>query len=265
MRTSPAPLSAYAAQANGPGAAGISPHAQESAWTHLVLFDIDGTLLSMQGRGALALHEALQEVWGYDTQSLPYSLHGKTELEICHALLRLAGVPPEQIRERLHRLWPAYVRRLKQQLQAREVLVHPGAHALVRAVAAHPHWVCGLLTGNCPPAAQVKLRAAGLQGFALGAFGSRHVDRAELPALADARAQRVVKRSFPGPAMVILGDTPNDLRCARVWGARCILVGTGSYSLDALAEHQPDYLFADFSQTEQVLQAIAGSNLMPRP
>jgi phosphoglycolate phosphatase-like HAD superfamily hydrolase len=130
--------------------------------------------------------------------------------------------------------------------------------ALLDALRQQANCVVGLLTGNLEPGAEHKLTAAGIgfDRFAVGAFGSDHEARSELPAVAQRRARERLGLHIEGRAMVIIGDTPSDIQCGRPIGARAIAVATGHYSIDALASHDPDAVFSDLGDTEAVLSAI---------
>jgi phosphoglycolate phosphatase-like HAD superfamily hydrolase len=106
--------------------------------------------------------------------------------------------------------------------------------------------------------AGVKLASAGIDmaRFRVNAFGSDHEHRPELPRVAQRRAREALGQAFEGEAIVVIGDTPADIGCARSVAGRTIAVATGSYSLAELAEHGPTALFADLTDTAAVVQAI---------
>jgi phosphoglycolate phosphatase len=154
----------------------------------------------------------------------------------------------------------AYVANLEREIAAPHTRVEAlvGVMPLLDALVHREHCVVGLLTGNLEPGAQHKLTAAGIgfSRFSVGAFGSDHEIRAELPAIAQRRARERLGRHFEGSAMVIVGDTPSDIQCGRPIGARAIAVATGHYTMESLAEHAPDAVFNDLSDTEAVVAAI---------
>ncbi len=224
---------------------------------HLVLFDIDGTLLSTNGHGVRAMMLAYTAVWGRDPSAVDYAMSGKTELGICHELLALLGFSRQEVDAGLPRFWALYPDELQRQIAPATTTVHPGVRELVAAVGERDDMALGLLTGNCEAAARVKLRTAGLDGFVIGAFGQHHEQRAALPPLAVAQAHAQWGRAYGGRQLVIIGDTPNDIACGRALGAKAIAVATGRFDAAALAAHEPDYVFADLSDREAVLAAIA--------
>jgi phosphoglycolate phosphatase-like HAD superfamily hydrolase len=108
----------------------------------------------------------------------------------------------------------------------------------------------GILTGNVSTTAPIKLRAAGFdpEWFPVGAYGSERMERDDLPALAVERAEKILGRRIAPGQVVIVGDTPQDVSCARALGAVAVAVLTGFSSREELAATQPDYLLDDLSQ-----------------
>jgi phosphoglycolate phosphatase-like HAD superfamily hydrolase len=225
----------------------------------LVLFDIDGTLLHSHGAGRRAMEAALLETFG--TKGSPtYRYDGKTDKQIVRDLMRGEGFDDAAIDARMPQLLDTYVAGLQREIASSHTRVEvlAGVMPLLDALVHRSHCIVGLLTGNLEPGAQHKLTAAGIDfgRFALGAYGSDHEIRAELPAVAQRRAREVLGLAIEGRAMVIVGDTPSDIACGRPIGARAIAVATGHYSVASLSEHEPDAVFDDLGDTEAVLRAI---------
>jgi phosphoglycolate phosphatase-like HAD superfamily hydrolase len=134
----------------------------------------------------------------------------------------------------------------------------PGVPALLQALDQEDSVILGLLTGNLRDGARAKLTAVGIDFdiFRVGAFGSDHEHRPELPAIARARTRDELGIDVHGAAMVVIGDTPADLTCGESIGARAIGVATGRYTIDALLEHDPFAVFPDLSDTDAVFRAI---------
>ena len=227
----------------------------------LVLFDIDGTLLWSDGAGRRAMEGALTHVFGSPGDPR-YRYDGKTDLQIARELMRAEGHEDDAIDARLDAVLAGYLDRLRRELDAgtRRVELLAGVPELLDALEPRPDVVLGLLTGNVAPGAETKLTAAGLDfsRFRVNAFGSDHEHRPSLPAVAQRRAREVLGLEFHGESVVVIGDTPADIECARSVGARTVAVATGRYTVDELAEHEPTVVLPDLSDTDAALRAILG-------
>ncbi|HEX2202285.1 MAG TPA: HAD family hydrolase [Longimicrobium sp.] len=226
----------------------------------LVLFDIDGTLLRAGGSGKRAIHAALLEVFGTTGPSDGYSFAGRTDPEIVTYLMRAAGIADAEIEAGLPRLWGLYTRYLEREIAGERVVALPGVPALLERIEeAGGHVVLGMLTGNVRDGARLKVDAAGLgfERFRVGAFGSDHAARPELPAVAVRRARELLGVGFAGKEIVVIGDTPKDVACGEALGVRTIGTATGDYDVGALASCGADYAFPDLADTDAVWRAIA--------
>ena len=225
----------------------------------LVLFDIDGTLLRSDGAGKRAIHRALLEVFGA-TGPADYHFDGKTDRQIVRELMRLEGHDDERIDASMQRLLDLYLVYLHEELQIStgRARLLPGVRELLDTLEARNDIILGLLTGNLEQGARAKLAAVELEfdRFRIGAFGSDHEHRPELPAIARTRTRGQLGIDVRGDAMVVIGDTPADLTCGRSLGASAIGVATGRYSVAQLLEHDPVAAFQDLSDTTAVLRAI---------
>lgn len=227
----------------------------------LVLFDIDGTLLLSDGAGRRAIHRALHEVFG-STGPADYFFDGKTDPQIVRELMRLAGHGDDHIDARMTTLLARYLEILHEELRAPGYHPHalPGVPELLDALEARSHVILGSLTGNLAEGARAKLEAVGLDPgrFRVGAYGSDHEERPELPAIAAQRTSRELGIDVTGAAIVVIGDTPADLTCGTALGASAIGVATGRYSVEELRRHGPIAVFQDLSDTDAVTRAILG-------
>jgi phosphoglycolate phosphatase len=224
----------------------------------IVLWDIDGTLISTRGGGRRAMEAALTEHAGTPGPAA-YRYDGKTDRQIARESLQLAGIAPALIEAKLDAIIASYLDGLLTLLRDPQYIeVNRGIHAVLDALEARSDVVLGLLTGNVITGAEAKIRAAslGFERFRVGAYGSDHEQRAALPSIAQQRAAALLQRPVPGDALVIIGDTPHDLTCGAQVGAKAIGVATGGYGLDELAAYQPAALFADLSDTPRVVEAI---------
>jgi phosphoglycolate phosphatase-like HAD superfamily hydrolase len=226
--------------------------------TKLVLFDIDGTILSGGGAGKRAVTRALVEVFG-SAGPTDHRFDGKTDPQIVRELMRLEGHGDSHIDERMPRLLARYLEHLDEELRRPpHARLLPGVGELLDALEARSDIVLGLLTGNLAAGARAKLAAVGIDPdrFRVGAYGSDHETRGELPAVAQRRAREELRIDVPGHDVVVIGDTPNDLQCGQAIGARAIGVATGHYSADELLAYRPAAVFQDLSDTPTVVAAI---------
>ena len=225
----------------------------------VVLFDIDGTLLLSHGSGRVAMEAALIETFGTPGPGT-YRYDGKTDKLIVRETMRAEGFTDAVIDERMSLVLERYLAGLHVALAdaSRRAYALPGIHEIVSEVERADDLVLGLLTGNVVTGARVKLRAVDLEfdRFAVGAFGSDHEDRPQLPPIARERASALLGYDVPGDRLVIIGDTPADVHCGRGVGARAIAVATGGYTVAQLAEHDPAATFSDLTDTARVLEAI---------
>lgn len=226
----------------------------------LVLFDIDGTLLTSSGAGRRAIIAALAAEMPTVDGWEQVRFDGKTDPQILIELLAAAGHLDPPSPERLTTLGRRYVALLQTELArpTHRTTLLPGVLQVLDQVEAHDRTILGLLTGNFAEGAVLKLRSAGIQPdrFKVGAYGSDSAHRAALPPIAARRAEPYFGRVPTGPEVVIVGDTPSDVRCGESIGARSIGVATGSYSVNELRAAGASAVFPDLTETDAVLEAI---------
>lgn len=225
----------------------------------LVLFDIDGTLLSTSGVAASAIRDALLEGFGTAGPVDTFPFMGKTDPQILRELMLEAGVPAARIEADLAAAVDRYVELLDRRLSHDHIRLCRGVRALLERLAADDTVITALLTGNMERGATVKLGAAGLvQFFSFGAYGSDNEDRNQLVPLARERARRLTGRDFPGHRTVVVGDAPPDVLCAHAGEARAIAVASGWTPMDELAHHRPHGLLQDLGATDVAEAVILG-------
>lgn len=226
----------------------------------LALFDIDGTLITSRGAGRRAMRSALERVFGGAGGIDHYDLRGRTDTRIVHDVMGALGWEPDRIKERLDDFFEAYLAGLASEIgDGRHVVTLPGVSTVVERLARSSALV-GLVTGNIEEGARIKLQPTGLlPHFRVGAYGSDHMDRRRLPSLAARRAHALVGHPFPPHHVVVIGDTPHDIDCARAFGAVAVAVTTGQYTRDELLAEGPDHLFDDLSDADRVLEVVLGA------
>jgi phosphoglycolate phosphatase len=224
----------------------------------LVLWDIDGTLLYSGGVAGEAMRAAMWRVFGRVSTEARLSYAGKTDQQII--LETFAELGHDTLMNSIDRFTTTYIEELtgrREEFLAR-CRVLPGVAAVLERLATGPV-VQSVLTGNLQPIAQIKLDLMQLSRYLdldVGAYGSDHHRRAMLVPFATARAEQRYGHTFHGSDVVVIGDTPNDIDCGRVAGARTIAVASGPFSLEDLRTYTPDALFADLSDADAVIEAI---------
>jgi phosphoglycolate phosphatase len=228
----------------------------------LVLFDIDGTLLSSEGIGRTAMRRALGSIFG-SPGNPAYRYDGKTDRQIVRDVMRLEGHSDEYIDSQMEKLIATYLEGLIENAKSGHFNVRPleGVAELLDALEPRKDVVLGLLTGNVEPGARTKLIAAGINPdrFRVNAFGSDHEHRPELPAIAQRRASEKLGLNIEGSRMVVIGDTPADIACGRSLGAKAIGVASGHYTVEQLQEHDPYAVFPSLANTQQLLESIVNA------
>ena len=205
------------------------------------------------------MEHALTGVFG-SPGSPDYRYDGKTDRQIVRESMKLEGRTDEEIDGQMETLLDAYVSRLHYEFSTgqRQVHVYPGVLELFDRLEQERSVVMGLLTGNIEPGARAKLGAAGIDisRFKVNAFGSDHEHRPELPGIAQQRARDVIGADIAGDRLVVIGDTPADIRCGESIGAKAIGVATGRYSVEELASHGAYAVFETLADTDAVMERI---------
>ena len=224
----------------------------------LVLWDIDGTLVDSAKLGRDAFLVAFERITGAPpAQLVPFA--GRTDLEIAVDLLEQSGVAPDDgVVDAFEDALAGAMAELEEELRRRG-RAYPGAHEALARLGREPGVVQGLLTGNIPANARVKLGAVGLDGlvdFDIGGYGSDHRVRSELVAIACARAEGKLGVSVPPERAVLVGDTPLDVAAAHAGGAHAIGVATGPFSVRELEEAGAESVLPDLRDAEQLVAAV---------
>ena len=216
----------------------------------LVLFDIDGTLLLSGGSGRSAMSQAAAELFGRPDLFDGLSFAGAVDSSIVAAALELAQLPPTP--RRVGRLRARYGRRLIRGLAEHKGSVCPGVREAVEATQKKAE--VGLLTGNWREGARTKLAAHGLSDLFEGCVGAYGGDAMDRNLLLPVAVRRACRRWGKVDRVIVVGDTPADVRCAQAGAAVLtrtqvvsVAVETGFASPEELKASGPDYQLQDLS------------------
>ena len=210
----------------------------------VVLFDIDGTLITTKGAGQAAMRRVAHQATGTTPTDRRLQFAGRTDRSIINDHFEAYGI--ENTPDNFSTFCQTFIQRLPQQLEESEGRVLPGIQEMLQRLTDEPHIHLALLTGNMRKAARIKLDHFGItspflhEGEIIGGFGDTHPDRDDVArdALGEVRSRMGLEVD---PANVwVIGDTPHDVRCARAIGASVMAVATGSYSREELHATDPD-------------------------
>ena len=221
----------------------------------LLLWDIDATLITTGGAGDKSLKRAVAKHFGVTDDLHDIEIAGRTDAAIAASILEKYGVPPST--ENVSGFLEDYLAFLGELLPQLDGHILPGVAEILERVKTKPDRVLGLLTGNLERGAKLKLQRYRLWDyFEFGAFADDHADRNELGPFARARAKERHLHEFAGEQIDVIGDTGHDIACGKIFGARTIAVATGSWTREQLAAHEPDFLFDDLSQVDEVIATL---------
>ncbi len=223
----------------------------------LVLFDIDGTLITDGGASRDAFGDALRTTYEYDGDLRRYDFSGRTDPQIAFMVLRDAGLSDAAIAEKLDDLWAVYLAGLERNLSNGRARALAGVPGVVAALHAHTEVHLALLTGNLERGARLKLTGPALNDyFQFGAFGSDSSVRTELPPFAVRRAEEQLGQRFTGRDVVIIGDSIYDVRCGAPHDATTIAVASGKTAGEILRAENPTHYFDSLADVDAVVAAI---------
>ena len=214
----------------------------------LVLFDIDGTLLHTGGAGIKAFAMAFAHEFGVRDGPERLKFAGRTDVSLVREAFTNHGI--EATRANFDRFFAVYLSFLRKFIVECKGGACRGVLEFHQALLAQPEPpLLGLLTGNIKQGAQIKLERYQLwDKFAFGGFADDHEERDQIAAVAHQRGSARLGRVVRGEEVLVIGDTPLDIRCARAIGAKVLAVASGGATLEELRPHRPDWAVADLSQ-----------------
>ncbi len=226
----------------------------------LLLFDIDMTLTSTGGAGMRAMKAAVTRAFGdrFVPGEVPFA--GRLDPLILSDMLASSGLEatPEQLRQ----VRVSYAQILSEQIAQGDCHALPGVFALLAhltgELARRPDLTLGLLTGNYEETGRMKLRACGIDQspFAVSAWGDESPHpapkRADLVPIAISRDAARRGRTLSPERVIIIGDTPHDVDCAKAHGCRVLGVGTGHSTPQELLARGADHALPNLADTTSV-------------
>jgi phosphoglycolate phosphatase len=222
----------------------------------VLLFDIDGTLVTTSGVGRRSLELAFDALHGRPDACKLFRLDGMTDRKIIRQGLTAIGVDPTPAA--IDAVLAKYLELLEVQVSRSDYKIHNGMLNAVNTARERQHIAVGLGTGNVKEGAKLKLDKVGLFSlFSFGGFGCDHEERVELIRQGAQRGAEQLRAPLSECRVVVIGDTPKDVEAALGIGAECVGVGTGHYTLGDLMAAGARRAFLDFT-AEGALEAVLG-------
>lgn len=223
----------------------------------LVLFDIDGTLVHTGGAGTKAFSQTFSTIFGLHHGAERMKFAGRTDVSLVREFFKIHGVP--ESRENFQQFFDNYPQMLANVLAHSTGMECVGVRQFIAELLELPQPpMLGLLTGNIQLGAEIKLRHFGLwEMFQFGGFADDHEERNHIAVAALQRGRRVFDPHLQPQEVVVIGDTPFDVKCGKFIGAKTLAVATGGSKLEELQKCDADWAVADLTQ-------LRASDVCPR-
>lgn len=230
----------------------------------ILLWDIDGTLMHSNRSGAYKDYfiTTLEKVYGTAGKLAEMQVAGMTDTQIAYEAIKSEGFEIADIFAKIDEFKEVLGAEMKRVTGKFDnpYGVFQGVREILTETQKNPAFINSLLTGNLSTVAEAKLQSVDLWDYFIGnlhSFGEISHQRSELAIYAGKQFNDFFQTKLDPTQFIVIGDTPNDIACARAFGAKIIAVATGRiYSAEELAKFDPDILLEDLSQTESVLQIL---------
>jgi phosphoglycolate phosphatase-like HAD superfamily hydrolase len=226
----------------------------------VLLFDVDGTLVTTGGAGRRAIERAFEAAHGRRDAVDHFRMDGMTDRAIVRQGLKAIGA--EATERAIDHVLSLYIAELEDEVRRTDPAryrLHAGMREALDLALQRPDVALGLGTGNIREGARVKLeRVAVYEAFSFGGFGCDHEHRPTLIRIGAERGAQHLGLTLEACRVVVIGDTPKDVEAAQSFGAESLGVGTGSFTPEQLKAAGATYAFADLS-APGALDALLGA------
>ncbi len=222
----------------------------------LILFDVDCTLMDIPELGRRMFPPMFREVYGKETDFSPQA-EGLADQAIVYKYMEIEGLTKEEIEAKIQEAVRVLIEVFKKDIEKDlNPFILPGVRELLKRLKDEGYHL-GLLTGNLEGIAWEKMKRSGMDGiFEFGGFGSDAVERDDLVPIARKKAEQILGKEIDPEDIIVIGDTPKDVSCAKAGGAKFIGVSTGHFSKEELESSGANIILPDFSDTEHVMKTI---------
>lgn len=221
------------------------------------LLDLDGTVVKGHNRVHKdALNYVYKSVYGINASMDEISYDGKIDSLIIIEILRLYNIPEEEIFKKLPLAFDVAIKYFFKHINKSEITALPGVKELLEELK-NKKAIIGVLTGNIEDIGWKKLEVVGLKKFIdFGAFGNLAYKRVDLIDVALKRVRKKLKPNAKRKDLVIIGDTPRDVACAKEGSIESIAVASGFHEREVLEKLSPDLIVGSLEEKEKVLNFL---------
>lgn len=230
----------------------------------VLLFDIDGTLLSTEKAGFEALDKAFKDVLNSKLGLYDIKLDGNTDLNAIKQVCRRENIkfPDHCTLSLFIEVYSTYLDRLIRN----KGHLKPGVYDLLKYLNSQSNYILGLVTGNFRKGAYIKLARFNIaKYFKIGSFGCESSKRENLIRLAINKAIHYIKSNYQDSKnadssfgnlfdTIVIGDTPNDILAAQQVGVKVLAVATGNYSFENLQKYNPTWVLHNLGNLQKVIE-----------
>ncbi len=225
----------------------------------IFLFDLDWTLIYTGGAGVRALNHAFERFFGIAGGMKGVSPDGKTDPAIVREMIRV-HLNRDPGKDEIDTVCRYYVERLEYEVNTGAgYIVMSGIPELLETLSKRSDVVMGLGTGNLREGAVIKLSRPNLMKyFRFGGYSSDSEDRPTLLKTAADRGRALIGSPVEKKDVFVIGDNKRDVLSGKAIGATTVAVASGNMGLEELRKTEPDFLFKDFSDTNNVIRTLLG-------
>ena len=222
----------------------------------LLLWDIDGTLMSCYRDGTLAMNETFRRRTGHENACGEVIVGTSMDSSLVDSIMERFGIDPEE-KEKIIAEFAVILKEIVSNNKTKKIL--PGVKEILDTLSQKENIYMGLITSNFRIGAEIKLGSVGLMDyFSFGGFGDHPGEKWDAALEAIEEASKIAGESFKPENIFVIGDSKYDIECAKKIGARSIGVATGWMKYEDLAKTDPDHMFSSFEDPKEFLELVCG-------
>lgn len=223
----------------------------------LLLWDIDGTLMSCYRDGTVAMNETFRRRTGHENACGEVIVGTSMDSALVDSIMEKFGIPCEE-KENIIEEFAGILKEIVENNKTKKVL--PGVRVILDTLSGYENIYMGLITSNFRVGAEIKLGSVGLNGyFDFGGFGDFPGEKWDAAKAAVEKAGQIAGKPFDKENIYVIGDTKYDVECAKKIGAKSIAVATGWMKYEDLEKTGADYLLKSLENTGEFIGLICGT------